>query len=190
MALGHLVNVHPANQDAAAAAGAVPLMLQLAKSSDAALQREAVMTLGSLVSSHAANQSAAGAAGAVELMSTLLSTSPHPEVALKAVDTLNDLVSLASNASTAVSLGAVTQLTKLKGCKGAKFDGYIVRVLEKLAQAPQPAKAAATPPAAASQPSVKIATGSEVERQVSGGCTPYTCTRRSSTNPHSSISPY
>ncbi len=31
------------------------------------------------------------------------------------------------------------------------------------------------------QPSVKIATGSEAERQVSGGCIPSTCTPRSST---------
>ena len=82
-------------------------------------------------------------------MCNLLSTSPHPGVALSAVDTLNDLSSLVSNASKAVSLGAVALLTQLKGRKGDDFDGYIVKVLAKLAKAPPPMTAAAAPAAAA-----------------------------------------
>ena len=133
--LGLLVSCHPENQSAAGAAGAIALVMQLAKSSDAALQWKAVWTLGHLVSLHPENQSAAGAAGAVELMCNLLSTSPHPGVALKAVDTLNDLSLLASNASKAMSLGAVALLTQLKGRKGDDFDDYIVEVLAVLAEA-------------------------------------------------------
>ena len=82
-------------------------------------------------------------------MCNLLSTSPHPGVALSAVDTLNDLSSLASNASKAVSLGAVALLTQLKGRKGDDFDGYIDKVLAKLAKAPPPMTVAAAPAAAA-----------------------------------------
>jgi hypothetical protein len=83
-------------------------------------------------------------------MCELLSSSPHPDVALAAVDSLNDLTSLADNASKAVSLGAVALLTGLKGRKGERFDGFIGQVLAKLATAPQPSSAAAAAAAAAS----------------------------------------
>ena len=86
-------------------------------------------------------------------MCSLLSTSPHAAVALAAVNTLNDLCGLASNASKAATLGAVALLTPMKGCKGARFDDYIGKVLAKLATAPQPHKAAAAAPAAATSSS-------------------------------------
>ena len=98
---------------------------------------------------HAENQSAAGAAGAVELMCSLLSTSPHADVALEAVQTLNYLCDLASNASKAATLGAVALLTPMKGCKGASFDDFIGKVLAKLATAPPPPMAVAAAPATA-----------------------------------------
>ena len=84
-------------------------------------------------------------------MCSLLSTSPHADVALAAADTLNDLCGLASNASKAATLGAVALLTPMKGCKGAKFDDFIGRVLAQLAKAlPPPMADAATPAAATS----------------------------------------
>ena len=151
-ALGHLVVCHNDNQCAAAAAGAIPLVMQLTKSSDAALQMRAVTTLGYLVVWHNNNQCAAGAAGAVEHMCSLLSTSPVPAVAQEALQTLNCLTHLAGdNSRRAVSLGAVALLTQLKGRKGDKFDEFIGSVLVNLAKVagaplPQPSKAAASPP--------------------------------------------
>jgi hypothetical protein len=89
-------------------------------------------------------------------MCSLLSTSPHADVAL-AVDTLNYLCGLASNASKAATLGAVALLTPMKGCKGASFDFYIGQVLAKLATAPPPHMAAAAAPAAAPSSSQPVA---------------------------------
>jgi hypothetical protein len=50
------VDGHAENQSAAGAAGAVALLTQLAKSSDAELQKNAVSALGYLVANHAENQ--------------------------------------------------------------------------------------------------------------------------------------
>ncbi len=55
-ALGSLVYRLKANQTAAASAGAVELLVQLARSDDAALQLAAVETLRLLVDDHEANQ--------------------------------------------------------------------------------------------------------------------------------------
>ena len=49
VALASLVCNHKCNQSAAAAAGAIPHLMQLTKSSDAALQQKAVINLGYLV---------------------------------------------------------------------------------------------------------------------------------------------
>ena len=54
------------NQTAAAAAGAIPRLMQLAD--DGALQRAAVKALGRVVEYHGDNQAAAVAAGAIPAM--------------------------------------------------------------------------------------------------------------------------
>ncbi len=59
------------NQTAAGKAGAVPLVLALAKSNDAALQQQAVKTLGNLVRQHHDNKHAAQAGGAISVLSPL-----------------------------------------------------------------------------------------------------------------------
>jgi hypothetical protein len=109
-------------------------MMQLAKSSDAAVQMQAVYTLGRLVFNHAENQSAADAAGAVELMCTLLSTSSPVGLVENALVTLNVLAELSSNANKAVSLGAIATLTQLKGRNGVSFDNLIGKLLSTLSQ--------------------------------------------------------
>ena len=64
--LASLVHHDKVNQTAAASAGAVAELLQLARSDDAALQLAAVRTLGCLVHNHKDNQTAATNAGAVK----------------------------------------------------------------------------------------------------------------------------
>ena len=122
---------HADNQSAAAAAGAVPYLIQLAKSSNAALTGLAVDALGCLVFDHHDNQSTAGAAGAVECMCNLLS-SDH---AFTAANTLNYLCSLANNARRAVSVGAVALLLQLKARSGGN-ESIFDHLLAKLAQVP------------------------------------------------------
>ena len=124
---------HADNQSAAAAAGAVPHLMQLAKSSNAALSGFAVDALGCLVFKHHDNQSTAGAAGAVECMCNLLS-SGHVQRALTAANTLEYLCSLADNARRAVSVGAVALLLQLKARSGGNES--IDHLLAQLAQVP------------------------------------------------------
>jgi hypothetical protein len=161
---------HHDNQSAAAAAGAVPHLMQLTKSSDAELQLQAVFALASLVANHHDNQSAAGAAGAIECMCNLLSTDFVP-MALTASDTLNHLSSLADNARRAVSMGAVALLLQLKA--RSSDHEWIDEVLAKLAQVPtaappmpssEPAFAAAASaaPAPVPAPARRLAPGSRV----------------------------
>jgi hypothetical protein len=82
LALGRLVNFHAENQSAACAAEAVALLTQLAKSSDAGLQKEAVAALGRLVNCHAENRYPACAAPAssskVPVSPFKLPASDHP----------------------------------------------------------------------------------------------------------------
>ena len=64
-ALGNLVAGHKANQTAAAAAGAFPLLLALlAAERSQDVQEAAAAALGSLVAGHGANKTAAAAAAA------------------------------------------------------------------------------------------------------------------------------
>ena len=95
--------------EAKAAAEAV----QLASSSDSAVQKEAVDTLGSLVYNHSENQSAAAAEGAVALM-VQLAKSSDAAVQMQAVDTLGRLVfHHAENQSAADAAGAVELMCTL-----------------------------------------------------------------------------
>ena len=69
---------HTDNQSAAAAAGAIPHLMQLTKSSNAALSGLpiiSVMALALLISNHHDNQSAAAAAGAVPHLMQLAKSS-------------------------------------------------------------------------------------------------------------------
>ena len=165
---------HHDNQFAAAAAGAVPHLMQLTKSSNAALQGSAVEALGRLVINHHDNQTAAGAAGAVECMCNLLSSvnpSHHVPMILEAANTLNHLSSLADNARRAVSMCAVALLLQLKARSGGHES--IDQALAKLAQVPsapppkpssEPAFAAAASaaPAPVPAPARRLAPGSRV----------------------------
>jgi hypothetical protein len=64
-ALGCLVESHHGNQSAAAAAGAIPHMVQLTKSSNSDVQGSSIFCLRRLITDHHANQSDAVAAGAI-----------------------------------------------------------------------------------------------------------------------------
>ena len=149
-------------------------MMQLAKSSNAALSGFAVDALGCLVFKHHDNQSTAGAAGAVECMCNLLS-SGHVQRALTAANTLKYLCSLADNARRAVSVGAVALLLQLKARFRVISGGHEVidEALAKLAQvptAPSPmpssepafAAAASAAPAPVPAPARRLAPGSRV----------------------------
>jgi hypothetical protein len=161
------VGDHADNQSAAAAAGAVPHLMQLAKSSNAALSGFAVDALGCLVFKHHDNQSTAGAAGAVECMCNLLS-SGHVQRALTAANTLEYLCSLADNARRAVSMGAVPMLLQLKARSGGEelFDQVLAKLVQISTSPPpmpssEPAFAAAAP-APVPAPARRLAPGSRV----------------------------
>ena len=144
--------------------------MQLTKSSDADLQRQAVVALASLVAEYTDDLFAAGAAGAVECMCNLLSSDYVP-MAFAAAYALNQLSSLTHNARRAVSMGAVALLLQLKARSGG--HGLIDQALAKLAQvstAPPPmlssepafAAAASAAPAPVPAPARRLAPGSRV----------------------------
>jgi hypothetical protein len=103
--------------------------MQLAKSSNAALQQEAVCALGNLVVYHNDNQSAAAAAGAV----------PHMMQLTKSTDTLLQGLAVVAlgclvfnhhdNQSAAAAAGAVPHLMQLTKSSNAALQREAVRAL-------------------------------------------------------------
>ena len=100
-------------QDAGGRAGVVAVLAQTAKSSNAALQQQAVIVLGRLVGFHHDNQSAAAAAGAVPHL-TQLTKSSNADLQQQAVIALGFLVNEHhDNQSAAAAAGAVPHLMQL-----------------------------------------------------------------------------
>ena len=168
LALAGLVDSHHDNQSAAAAAGALPHLMQLTKSCNMALRQKAVIAIKAVVHNHHDNQSAAGAAGVVECMCNQLSFNYLP-IAFEAACALNALTSLADNAGRAVSMGAKALLLQLKARSGGEeLIDQVLAKLMKVAPLPMPssepafAAAASAAPAPVPAPARRLAHGSRV----------------------------
>ena len=121
-ALGDLMLDHRDNQSAAAAVGAMPLLLQLTTSRNAALQQEAVRALGFFVEHHHDNQSDAGAARVVPHLVRLMKSS-NTALQKEAVITLGCLVDdHINNKSAAAAEGVINHLLQLIWTKSSKSD--------------------------------------------------------------------